>query len=169
MTDIRAPYAYSILQEKGVSKEKLNELGFKRGYWVSRQLALEAAEELGVDKHDLLINSDELVNQRFKSKLRGSLTSYLFEYSGAFRYSASINHMRIIGVEKVRDIALPTRVMDALLLERTLHQIIARSRYMLTELNSRFAASEQAVVFSDQKAPGLFKPRSPYKQKTNDQ
>lgn len=167
MADIRAPYTYSLLQEEGISKDELLDLGFKDGYWINSETALKIAEGLDTYTNDLLINSSG-ANQRFKSKLRGNLTSYLFEYSGAFRYSASINHMRVLGVEKAGDIALPSRIMDALLLERTLHQIMARSRHMLTALDSKFAASEQTVVFSDQKAPGQFKPRALYKPKNND-
>jgi Fe-S cluster biosynthesis and repair protein YggX len=168
MNNVRAPFAYSLLQDAGSTKEELHNLGFRPGYKIDLEQVLKAAEEADINKQDLLINNSKLVNKRFKSKLRGTLASYLFEYSGAFRHSGSKNHMRILGVEKSddsADIALPSRILDAILLERTLHQVIARSRYMLTALDLKFATSEHKLVFNDQIAPGKFKVRAANKDK----
>lgn len=164
MTEIRAPYAFSRLLDAGLTERELNDVGFNQGYRVDKKAAEEVAETKGLTSDQLLLNPEENSNQRFKSKLRGNLASYLFEYDGAFRYSASPDHMRILGVEKCGDTALPVRVMDALLLERTLYQVIARSKHLLAALDSKFVASEHSVVFRDQQAPGRFKPRAPYRQ-----
>lgn len=164
MTDIRAPYAYTRLLEAGLTEQELKEIGFHHGYWVDKAAVVQTADQHGLAQEQLMLNPEDVANQRFKSKLRGNLTSYLFEYEGAFRFSASPDHMRILGMEKCGDTALPVRVMDALLLERTLYQVIARAKHLLAALDSKFVASEHATVFRDQQDPGKFKPRAPYRQ-----
>lgn len=167
MTEIRAPYAYSLLLEAGLTEQELKDVGFHHGYWVDKSVMLRLAEQHGLTEEQLMLNPEDAANQRFKSKLRGNLTSYLFEYDGAFRFSASPDHMRVLGVEKSGDTALPVRVMDALLLERALYQVIARAKHLLVALDSKFVASEHAAVFRDQQQPGKFKPRAPYRQGVN--
>jgi hypothetical protein len=164
---IRAPFVYTELREQGLTEEQLANLGFRHGYRVERDVAEEVAEQNGLAADQLLANPEDTANQRFKVKLRGNLASYLFEYDGAFRFSAAPDHMRILGLEKSGDTALPVRITDALLLERKLYQVIARAKHLLAELDSKLAASQHSTVFKDQPEPGRFKPRATYRQSPN--
>ena len=47
---------------------------------------------------------------------------------------------------------------DAMLLEKTLYQVIARAKYMLGKIDGKFVRPEQAIEFREQLAPGIFKP-----------
>ncbi|MFC6674047.1 hypothetical protein [Marinobacterium aestuariivivens] len=160
MAEIRAPFAYSLLLDKGVNEKELADIGFRTGYWVHKEGVELAGEQLGIPTNQLLINPEKAANQRFKSKLRGNLASYLFEYDGAFRYSSTPDYMRSLGLEKCGDNALPVRVMDALHLEQVLYQVIARAKHLLGALDSKLVTSEHTTVFKDQYAPGRFKLRA---------
>lgn len=60
----------------------------------------------------------------------------------------------MLGIEQEDDIGLPSRAADAMLLEKTLYQVIARAKYMLGKIDSKFVRSEQAIEFREQLAPG---------------
>lgn len=60
----------------------------------------------------------------------------------------------MLGIEQEDDIGLPSRAADAMLLEKTLYQVIARAKYMLGKIDGKFVRSEQAIEFREQLALG---------------
>ena len=116
------------------------------------------AAKLGVEVSELAPAPENEANTRFKAKLRGGLASFLFEYDGCFRHAEGSSHAEMLGIEQEDDIGLPSRAADAMLLEKTLYQVIARAKYMLGKIDGKFVRSEQAIEFREQLAPGIFKP-----------
>ncbi len=116
------------------------------------------AANLGLEVSELAPAPENAANTRFKAKLRGGLASFLFEYDGCFRHAEGSSHAEMLGIEQEDDIGLPSRAADAMLLEKTLYQVIARAKYMLGKIDSKFVRSEQAIEFREQLAPGIFKP-----------
>ncbi|WP_428843473.1 hypothetical protein, partial [Vibrio parahaemolyticus] len=82
------------------------------------------------------------------------MASFLFEYDGCFRHAEGSSHAEMLGIEQEDDIGLPSRAADAMLLEKMLYQVIARAKYMLGKIDSKFVRSEQAIEFREQLAPG---------------
>lgn len=146
---VRAPYILAEIKERGcVDKSALAEV-MQPGYRIGEEDLRALTAKLGVDVSDLAPAPENAANTRFKAKLREGLASFLFEYDGCFRHADSSNHAEMLGIEQEGDIGLPNRADDAMLLEKTLYQVIARAKYILSKLESKFVRSEQTIWLSD--------------------
>lgn len=155
---VRAPYLLAELKERGGAEESDLAEVMHPGCRISEEDLRALAYKLGIDVSDLAPSPEGAANARFKAKLRGGLASFLFEYDGCFRHADGSSHAEMLGIEQEGDIGLPSRAADAMLLEKTLYQVIARAKYMLSKIESKFVRSEQAIEFREQLAPGIFKP-----------
>lgn len=158
MGGVRVPYLLAELKERGCVDESVLAQVMQLGCWIEEDELRKLAVKLGVGVSELAPAPENVANTRFKAKLRGGLASFLFEYDGCFRHAEGSSHAEMLGIEQEGDIGLPSRAADAMLLEKTLYQIIARAKYMLGKIDSKFVRSEQSIVFREQLAPGIFKP-----------
>lgn len=156
---VRAPYLIAEYKELNASDDRrLTDISSPgTGYKICEEELKALAKELGVDIDVLIPTPESIANTRFKAKLRGGLASFLFEYDGCFRNADGSSHAEMLGIEQDEDIGLPSRASDAMLLEKTLYQIIARAKYMLSKIDDKFVRSEQSIEFREQLAPGIFK------------
>jgi len=154
---VRAPYLLVELKERGGDESALAKI-MQPGCMIGEEDLRALASKLGIEMSSLAPAPENAANTRFKAKLRGGLASFLFEYDGCFRHAEGSSHAEMLGIEQEDDIGLPSRAADAMLLEKTLYQVIARAKYMLSKIDSKFVRSEQAIEFREQLAPGIFKP-----------
>lgn len=155
---VRVPYLLAELKERGCADESALAQVMQPGCRIGEEDLRKLAANLGLEVSELAPAPENAANTRFKAKLRGGLASFLFEYDGCFRHAEGSSHAEMLGIEQEDDIGLPSRAADAMLLEKTLYQVIARAKYMLGKIDSKFVRSEQAIEFREQLAPGIFKP-----------
>lgn len=155
---VRVPYLLAELKERGCADESALAQVMQPGCRIGEEDLRKLAANLGLEVSELAPAPENAANTRFKAKLRGGLASFLFEYDGCFRHAEGSSHAEMLGIEQEDDIGLPSRAADAMLLEKMLYQVIARAKYMLGKIDSKFVRSEQAIEFREQLAPGIFRP-----------
>lgn len=128
---VRVPYLLAELKERGCADESALAQVMQPGCRIGEEDLRKLAANLGLEVSELAPAPENAANTRFKAKLRGGLASFLFEYDGCFRHAEGSSHAEMLGIEQEDDIGLPSRAADAMLLEKTLYQVIARAKYML--------------------------------------
>ncbi|EFE0468945.1 hypothetical protein CKK69_004987, partial [Escherichia coli] len=124
---VRVPYLLAELKERGCADESALAQVMQPGCRIGEEDLRKLAANLGLEVSELAPAPENAANTRFKAKLRGGLASFLFEYDGCFRHAEGSSHAEMLGIEQEDDIGLPSRAADAMLLEKTLYQVIARA------------------------------------------
>lgn len=151
---VRVPYLLAELKERGCADESALAQVMQPGCRIGEEDLRKLAANLGLEVSELAPAPENAANTRFKAKLRGGLASFLFEYDGCFRHAEGSSHAEMLGIEQEDDIGLPSRAADAMLPKRCF-TVIARAKYMLGKIDSKFVRSEQAIEFREQLAPDL--------------